>query len=118
MAMSVEQTQQAIQAYGEALLSHGDFAHYFSDDVLCIVEGIEGAAQCYQGRDAVRSWINAAHALGEIKLTNSFAGEGHAALDAEFVRTDGVVVPYAVLYDLTDGKITAFRLYFTGAVQA
>jgi hypothetical protein len=118
MAMSVEQTQQAIQAYGEALLNHGDFAHYFSDDVLCTVEGIEGTAQRYQGRDAVQRWINAAHALGEIRLTSSFAGEGHAAIDAEFVRKDGVVVPYAVIYDLTDGKITALRLYFTGPVQA
>ena len=113
MAMTLEQTAQTMQAYGEALLSHGDFAQHFSDEVTCSLEGTE---QRYEGRDAVRGWINGAHALGEVKLRSLVAGAGHAAIEADFVRTDGGVVPYAVVYDLAEGQITALRLYFTGPV--
>lgn len=114
MALSLEQTNQTMQAYGEALLNHGDFAQHFSDDVTC---NLEGTDQRYQGRDAVQGWISSAHALGEIKMRSLFAGEGHAAVEADFIRKDGTAVPYAVVYDLADGKITALRLYFTGPVQ-
>ena len=115
MVMSVEQTQQTMQAYGNALVGHGDFAQYFGDDVVCTIEGTD---QPYQGREAVRGWITAAHSLGEIKLRSLFAGEEHAAVEADFIRTDGHHVPYAVIYDLAYGKIAALRLYFTGPVQA
>jgi hypothetical protein len=114
MTMSVSRAQQTMQAYADDLLQHGNFAQHFSDDVEAI---LEGADQRYQGRDMVRQWIEGAHSLGEIKVRNLFTGEVHAAGEFDFVRKDGVVVPYTVIYDLTDGKITALRLYFTGPIQ-
>ena len=44
-------------------------------------------------------------------------GETHAVAEAEFVRTDGILVPYSVIYDVAAAKITALRVYFTGPVQ-
>ena len=117
MATSVSQTQttaQTMNAYAEELLRHGDFAQYFTDDVVCTVEGTD---QTYHGREAVRQWIDAAHSLGEVRVRNMFVGEGHATIEADFVRTDTVSVPYSVIYELADGQITALRLYFTGPVQ-
>ena len=115
--MSVSQTQQSMQAYSDALLQHSGFAEYLSDDVVAKLEGVPGAAQEYQGRDAVAQWINAAHSLGEVKLRTMFSGEGHAAGEFDFVRKDGVAVPYSVIYDLANGKITELNLYFTGPLQ-
>ena len=57
------------------------------------------------------------HAVGEIKVRNTFIGETHAVAEAEFVRKDGILVPYSVIYDVAAGKITALRLYFTGPVR-
>jgi hypothetical protein len=108
---SVEQT---MQAYVHDLLNHGDYARHFSDDVVVAVLGTD---QRYHGREAARQWIEGAHALGEIKLRHTFTGEEHAAAEAEFVRKDGIAVPYSVIYDVAAGKITALRLYFTGPVQ-
>jgi hypothetical protein len=45
-------------------------------------------------------------------------GETHAVAEAEFVRTDGISVPYSVIYDVAARKITALRLYFTGPVRS
>jgi hypothetical protein len=115
MVVSVADPQQLMDAYGKALLSHGDYAQYFSDDVVAVLEGIE--PQRFEGREAVTQWIEAAHALGEIKFRTLFACERHAAGEFDFVRTDGVAVPYAVTYDIEGGKITALRLFFTGPVQ-
>lgn len=114
MSMSAQQMQQTMQAYTDALFHHGDFAQYFSDDVVCSAEGTD---QRYQGREVVRQWLEGSHSLGEIKFRDLFSCEGHAAAEAEFIRNDGRVVPYSVVYDLADGKITALRLYFTGPVQ-
>jgi hypothetical protein len=116
MVVSIAETQQLMDAYGEALLSHGDYAQYFSDDVVAVLEGIE--PQRFEGREAVTQWIEGAHALGEIKFRSLFACEAHAAAELDFVRKDGVAVPYAVTYDIAAGKITALRLFFTGPVQA
>ncbi|HEY8742242.1 MAG TPA: hypothetical protein VIU62_04040 [Chloroflexota bacterium] len=115
MAMSAEQTQQTMQAFANAMQGRGDFAQYFNDDVMLTVEGTD---QRYQGREAVRQGITGTESLGEIKLRSLFWGEGHAAVEADFIRKDGHHVPYSVIYDLADGKITALRLYFTGPIQA
>jgi hypothetical protein len=112
--MSLTDTQQTMDAYVHDLLNHGDYARHFSDDV--VVE-VCGTGQRYSGREAAKNWIDGAHALGEIKLRDAFMGERHAAAEAEFVRKDGISVPYSVIYDLAAKKITALRLYFTGPVQ-
>jgi hypothetical protein len=114
MRMTMQQTQQVVDGYLDALLTHRDFASYFSDDVVVALEGTD---QRFTGRDTARDWIVAAHSLGEVKLRSQFTGEGHAAAEAEFIRKDGGSIPYAVIYDLAGGKITALRLYFTAPVQ-
>jgi hypothetical protein len=114
MAMTTQQTQQALDQYLAALLNHGDFANHFSDDVVVTLEGTD---QRFTGRNAARDWIAGAHSLGEIKLHKQFTGEGQAAAEAEFIRMDGRSVPYVAIYDFAAGKITALRLYFTGPVQ-
>jgi hypothetical protein len=116
MAMSIMDTQSTMQAYSDALLGHGDFAQYLSEEVVATLEGVD--PQIFRGREAVRGWIEAAHSLGEVKARDLFACERHAAGEFEFVRKDGVVVPYSVIYDVADGQITALRLFFTGPVQA
>jgi hypothetical protein len=112
--MAISQTDQTMQGYLEALRHHDDFAKYFSDDVEAILEGTE---QHYRGREPVRQWIEAAHSLGEVKLLRYFTAEGYAAGEFEFIRQDGVAVPYTVIYDLKDEMITSLRLYFTGPIQ-
>jgi hypothetical protein len=112
--MAISQTEQTMQGYLEALRHHDDFAKYFSDDVEAILEGTE---QHYYGREPVRQWIEAAHSLGEVKLLRHFIADGHAAGEFEFIRQDGVAVPYTVIYDLKDDMITSLRLYFTGPIQ-
>jgi len=71
----------------------------------------------YRGREAAKNWVEGIHAVGEIKVRNTFMGETHAVAEAELVRKDGISVPYSVIYDVAAGKITALRLYFTGPVQ-
>lgn len=117
MAIPVSQTQltqQTMQAYAEALLAHGDYAQHFSEDVVSRVEGTD---QRFEGREAVRQWIEGAHSLGEVRVRTMFVGEENAALEADFIRKDGVAIPYSVIYELAGDKITALRLYFTGPVQ-
>ena len=94
--MSLTDTQKTMDAYVHDLLNHGDYARHFSDDVVVEVCGTD---QRYSGREAARAWIDGAHALGEIRLRDAFMGEEHAAAEAEFVRKDGISVPYSVIYD-------------------
>lgn len=113
-AMSAEQTQQVMQAYASALHGGGDIGQYFHDDVVLTIEGTD---QRYQGRQAVSQGITGSESMGEVKLGGLFCAEDHAAIEADFVRNDGRHVPYSVIYDLADGKITALRLYFTGPIR-
>jgi hypothetical protein len=114
MVMSVSQPLELMQKYTDTLLQHGDFAAYFSDDVVATMEGIE--PQRFEGREAVREWIEGAHTLGTIEPRTMFACDRYAGSEWEFVRNDGVRVPYSVTYELADGQITALRLFFTGPI--
>ena len=96
------------------LLNRGDYSRHYSDDVVVEVRGTD---QRYRGREAAKNWVEGIHAVGEIKVRNTFMGETHAVAEAEFIRKDGILVPYSVIYDVAAGKITALRLYFTGPVQ-
>ena len=115
MVVSLRSTEELLREYTETLLSHGDFAAYFTDDVVATLAGIE--PQRFEGREAVRAWIEGAHALGEIRPRSLFACEAHVGSEWDFVRKDGVVVPYAVLYDVRDDRISALRLYFSGPIM-
>ena len=116
MTMSVAETRELMAAYGQALLGHADYARYFSDDVtLTVMNG----GQETRGREAVAREIDAQHQrASEVRLRNMIVGEGQAAAEAEFVGADRAVVPYAVAYDLADGKIAALRLYFAGSATS
>lgn len=114
MSTAFQQTHQTLERYLQDLQTHGDFAAHFSDDV---VVSFEGGDQRVEGREAARQLIEAAHALGEIKLRSFFTGEDHATIEATFIRRDRTAVPYAAIYDLDGDKITALPLYMTGAIE-
>ncbi|HZA93796.1 MAG TPA: ester cyclase [Gemmatimonadales bacterium] len=122
-AMSVDQTQEVIDAYLAALVAREDIAPFFSDDV--VVELVD-VAQVIQGREAVAGAIVALHEQmfdARPEVTNLIVGEGSAALEAIFVGTHTgefasipatgreVAVPYVVFYDVADGEITALRIH-------
>ena len=122
--MSVEETERMVREYLDVLLSGGDFASFFAEDVLWTT--METGDQV-RGRDAVRDFIVTLHsqwfdASPEIK--NVTVADGVAALEAVFVGTHigefagvaptgaAVRLPYSVVYDVSDGKIDALRAYF------
>jgi steroid delta-isomerase-like uncharacterized protein len=122
--MSVDMTERTINAYLDSLLHGGDFASFFSDDVLWTT--METGDQV-RGRDAVRDYIvalhtQAFHASPEVK--RFVAADDVAVLEAVFVGTHAaefagipptgkqVRLPYAVVYDLEDSTITALHAYF------
>jgi steroid delta-isomerase-like uncharacterized protein len=122
--MPGQETEQTIRAYLEALLSGGDFARFFSDDVLWTT--METGEEI-SGRDAVKGFIIALHShLFDAKpeLRNLIAADGLAAIEAVFVGTHTaefagipatgaeVRLPYSVSYDVSGGKIDALRVYF------
>lgn len=114
MSMSLRETQQVLERYMQTLMAHGSFSDHFSDDVVVTFEGSDQRAE---GREAAHQLIAAAHELGELTVREVFVGQGRAAAEADFIRRDGVAVPYAVIYDLDAGKITGLRIYMTGPVQ-
>jgi steroid delta-isomerase-like uncharacterized protein len=132
VAMSIEDTQAVIDAYLDALLAREDIAPYFSDDVAFELADV---GQRVEGRDAVVDAIVEMHEQtfdAHPELTHLVVGEGTAAAEVVFVGTHTgdfagipatgkqVAVPYAVFYDLADGKITTLRIYglVTGLVAA
>ena len=115
MVMTISPTETLLREYSDTLLRHGDFAAYFTPDVVATLEGIE--PQRFEGREAVRAWIEGAHALGQIRPRLLFACDIHAGSEWEFVRKDGVVVPYSVTYDVRGGLISALRLFFTASIM-
>jgi predicted ester cyclase len=85
-----------------------------------------GANQELQGRRPVRdflSWMHIQAFDAHPKVKTLILGDGQAALEADFVGTHtgeflgipstgkSVQVPYCVIYDLQDDKITALRAY-------
>ena len=122
--MSVEETERTVREYLDALLSGGDFASFFDEDVLWTT--METGDQV-RGREAVRDFIVTLHsqwfdASPEIK--NVTVADGVAALEAVFAGTHigdfagvaptgaAVRLPYSVVYDVSDGKIDQPRAYF------
>jgi steroid delta-isomerase-like uncharacterized protein len=121
--MTSETTGRTMTAYLEALAQRGPFAQYFSDEVIF---ALVGTPQEVKGRDAVEQFIRYFHeqafdARPEVKSTT--IGDVRAAAEFVFVGThtgefagvpasgNQVNVPYAVVYDLRDAKITALRAY-------
>lgn len=120
--MSAE--RQVMQEYIEALVKRADFSRFFTEDVVATFEGTDQRAD---GREAAEQLIryvheNAFDARPELK--NLLADTGKAAIEADFVGTHAgefagiqptgraVRVPYSVIYDLREDKISALRIYF------
>jgi predicted ester cyclase len=114
-----------MDCYLQALATRGSFADFFTDDVTL---DMVGAGQSAQGRAQVEGFIRFAHEQAfdgrpEVKsLTVDFDGS-RAAVEFDFVgrhtgefagipATGRVVrIPYSVHYDLTNGGISALRVY-------
>jgi len=122
--MSVPDTESTMRDYLNALLGGGDFAAFFSDDILWTT--METGDEI-RGRDAVRDYIVALHSqLFEAtpELRSLAVADGIASLEADFVGTHvaelagvpatgaRVRLPYAMFYDVEGGSITALRAYF------
>jgi steroid delta-isomerase-like uncharacterized protein len=122
--MSIEETERTIREYLDALVSGGDFASFFADDVRWTT--METGDQV-SGRDAVRDFIVALHRElfdASPEVGNVTTADGVAAIEAVFVGRHiaefagvpatgaAVRLPYSVSYDISGGKIDALRAYF------
>jgi predicted ester cyclase len=122
--MTAEETERTIRGYLDNLLTGGDFAAFFDDEIVWTT--METGDQI-RGREAVRDFIVALHtqwfdAAPEVR-TVTFAN-GVAGLEAVFAATHTgefagipptglqVRLPYACVYDVANEKITALRAYF------
>ncbi len=122
--MSIERTRQTLDAYLKELVSFGDFARYFTDDVVVTFMGTD---RVIEGREGARTTITFFHQQAfssQIDATTILCGEANAMLEARFKGVhvgefEGVPashrhvdVRYAVAYDLRGDRISALRLYF------
>jgi steroid delta-isomerase-like uncharacterized protein len=122
--MSAAETERTLSEYLDVLLSGGDFASFFADDITWTT--MENGDQIH-GRQPVADFIIAMHTQGFTaapELVNLTVADGVGAIEAVFagkhigefagVAATGkdVRFPYAVGYDVSDGKITALRAYF------
>lgn len=122
--MSIEQTRQTLTTYLDELLSFGDFARCFTEDVTVTFMGTD---RVIKGREAARATITFVHQQAfrtHITAGPLLYGDANAILEARFQGThigefEGVPatrrevdVPYAAAYDLRGDRIAALRLYF------
>lgn len=113
-----------MQDYIDTLVKRGDYTVYFADD---IVASFEGTDQTAVGRDRAGQLIRYVHEVAfdaRPEMKNLLVDDGKAALEADFVGTHigdfagiqptgrAVRVPYSVVYDLRDDKISGLRIYF------
>jgi steroid delta-isomerase-like uncharacterized protein len=121
--MSMEATSTTMRSYLDAFLARGNFADYFSDEVTWTTIGTQ---QTMQGRQPVQEfllWMHTQAFDAHPKVKTLVVGDRQAVLEADFVGTHTgeflgipatgkpVQVPYCVVYDLRDDKITALRAY-------
>lgn len=121
--MTVEETQQVLDRYLQALFGGGDFGQYLADDATLRFMDAPGDVT---GRDAVMQVIVASHTeqfTASPQVTNSAVGAGTAAVEIVFTGTHtaefagipatGVTVnvPYVAVYTMTNRRISEIRLY-------
>jgi steroid delta-isomerase-like uncharacterized protein len=121
--MYMKATAEIMRSYLDAFLARSNFADYFSEEVTWTTVG---AGQELQGHQPVRDfliWMHSQAFDAHPKVKTLVVGDGQAALEADFVGTHtgeflgipptgkSVQVPYCVIYDLQDDKITALRAY-------
>jgi predicted ester cyclase len=116
--------RQAMQDYLDSLVKRADFTAYYTDDVIASFEGTDQRAA---GREAAGQLIRYVHEGAfdaRMELKSLLVDAGKAAIEADFAGTHiaefaglqatgrEVRVPYSVVYDLRDDKISALRIYF------
>ncbi|KPV54104.1 hypothetical protein SE17_05770 [Kouleothrix aurantiaca] len=112
--MSLQQTRETLLAYAQANLTHAEAAEFFSDMIVSTIMNT-GEQAC--GRIAVAEQIAILQArASDLKPKSAIIGEGHAAVEIDFVTADTAIIPYSIIYDFEAGKITAIRFYFAGNV--
>jgi predicted ester cyclase len=119
----VDSGRATMDAYLQALVSGGDFAEFFAEDITI---DIVGSGQTGQGRAMVEGMIRYFHEQAfdaHLELKAMIVRDRSAALEAEFVARHigefggipptgrAVRVPYSVHYDLDNGRIKALRIY-------
>jgi predicted ester cyclase len=122
-AMSQARTEEVMAGYVDALLNGGDFAAYFSDDI--VVSMVE-VGQDIVGREAAEQAIIDLHMVtfaAAPEVQTFVVGPGIASAEIIFVGThtaefagipasgQAVSVPYAVYWELVDDRIRGLRLY-------
>ena len=123
----MSETESTFQGYMTALLEGGDFAAYFSDDVVWTT--METGEEV-RGRDNVRDLIVNLHTQifkATPELRSLVVGDGAVALEATFNGTHvgdyqgvpatgrTVNISYAIFYTLVGDRITAFHAYWPEA---
>src|SRR5262245_59455536 len=86
-AMSIERTRQTVTTYLHELLTFGDFARWFTDDVTVTFMGTD---QVIRGRDAARTTITFVHQQAfrtHITAGATVYGDTNAMLEARFEGT-------------------------------
>jgi predicted ester cyclase len=121
--MSTEQVRETIRAYAEALLARTDFGRFFAPDIEFEVMG---TGQRTRGAEAAEQAIRFLHEVAfdaQPEIAKIMVDDSGAALEAMFVgqhvgefagvaaTENAVRVPYSVFYDVSDGTITALRIY-------
>ncbi len=121
--MTTQTAQDLMSDYIEVLLANGDVGRFLADDVLFTTTETGDEVR---GRDAVAGFITALHTQlfdAQVEVRNLVTTDGTALLEADFVGTHigefagiaptgvSVRIPYAVVYDLADDRITALRVY-------
>jgi len=114
VSMSLQQTRETLLAYAQVSQTHGDTTEFFSDTV---VSTIMNTGEEAHGRSAVTKQIAALQTrASDLKPKSALFGEGHAAVEIDFVTVDATTIPYTIIYDFDAGKIIAIRFYFAGNV--
>jgi predicted ester cyclase len=120
-----ESGRTTMDAYLHALTTRGSFADFLTDAVTL---DMVGAGLSAQGRADVEGFIRYAHEQAfdgrpELKSLIVASDGQRAALEVDFVGRHtaefagipatgrNVRVPYSVHYDLTNGSISALRIY-------
>jgi steroid delta-isomerase-like uncharacterized protein len=121
--MSVERTREILMAYLDSLVRRAPYGEFFTNDATFT---IMGAGQEVKGGPEVTAYIRAFHEQAfdaHPSVKTMMVGDGRAAIEVDFVGThigefggvpasgNSINVPYAVVYDFRDDKISALRLY-------
>jgi predicted ester cyclase len=121
--MSTEQVRETMGAYADALLARADFARFFARDIEFEVIGTGQQAHDAAAAEQAIRFLHEVAFDAKPEIANIVVDDSGAALEAMFVgrhvgefagigATDNVVrVPYSVFYDVSDGAITALRIY-------